>query len=59
MTGFVIDNHDAALEAAQQYTDLGLPMPVDLAAYLESNGVILVDGTYLTEEEEELFLGQR
>lgn len=58
MPRFVIDDHEVALEAAQQYADLGLPIPVDLIAYLESNGVILVDGTYLTEEEE-LFLGQR
>lgn len=31
---------DDALEAAEQYSDLGLPVPVDVTAYLESQGIV-------------------
>lgn len=43
MSNFVIDSVDTALEAAQQYRDLGLPPPADLIAYLGDNGLILTD----------------
>lgn len=29
-----------ALEIASQYADLGCPMPVDLIAYLDSEGIV-------------------
>lgn len=51
MSNFRIDSIESALEAAQQYSDLGLPMPLDLCAYLESFGVILTDGSYVDDEE--------
>lgn len=31
---------DEAIEVAVQYAELGCPMPVDLTAYLQSEGII-------------------
>lgn len=46
-----IDSLEEALEAAQQYYDLGLPMPVDLTASLEDMGITIKDDTYLSSDE--------
>jgi len=43
MSNFTIDCRDTAVEAAQQYRELGLPMPIDLIAYLEADGFIVTD----------------
>ena len=51
MSNFTIDSDDAAREAAQQYLDLGLPMPVDLIAYLETKGLIVTDQATPNEPE--------
>lgn len=51
---FAIDSLESAKEAAEQYLELGLPMPVDLTAFLESQGLIVTDQATLIEDTESL-----
>lgn len=50
MSNFVIESREAAIEAAQQYRELGLPLPTDLVAYLTNNGVIATGDLLVTEQ---------
>ena len=56
MTNFPINSTTEALEAAEQYRELGLPLPVDLVAYLTDCGLIVTDQSevheYMFNEQE-------
>lgn len=50
MSNFAINSTDEAIEAAEQYRDLGLPLPVDLVTYLSDLGLIVTDQSEVYED---------